>query len=237
MDQTSLFEKLKNPSKSDVFILDIDSTLVTTHQRNQTILDAWVSQHKKEYREDCNQLQNSKCQFGDYGLRNLMTRINYQEITPGARKSLESFWRKNFFSNNFLHADVATRGAVNWVQDLEEKGIEFFYLTARHKSTMWEGTLSSLDEMGFPISPENLFLKEDLSVSDEDYKADTLTQILPRYKDRNLWLLDNEPVVLHKIINRVPEVNLIWFESTHSGKMEPPKGVPKINQFYFDSGN
>ena len=56
---TSLKSLLK-PSSSHFFILDIDSTLVTTHQRNQKILDDWIKKNKTNFPEDCNALMKAE---------------------------------------------------------------------------------------------------------------------------------------------------------------------------------
>ena len=44
-------------------------------------------------------------------------------------------------------------------------------------------------------------------------------------------LIDNEPVVLNRIRKDHPNVQLIFFESTHSGKEEPPADIITINEF------
>lgn len=234
MPQQNSINVLKNPSKQSFFVLDIDSTLVTTHQRNQRILFEWINHHSSEFPDDCTILRQAQTQFGDYGLKSALDRIQFKEQNPGASDSLNEFWRKNFFSNTYLSEDIAVRGAVHWTQNLEELGIEFIYLTARHKPTMWEGTLSSLDQLGFPIDESILFLKEDLSLSDEAYKASLLNEIIASKKGKDIWLIDNEPVVLHEVMKHHPTVNLVWFDSTHSGKMQPPPEALKINHFNFE---
>lgn len=226
-------ESLKNPSKDSFFILDIDSTLVTTHQRNQAILEDWIKKFRSEFPNDCKLLTKAQCQFGDYGLVHALNRIEFAEENAGSRKHLDDFWREHFFSNTYLHSDVPTRGAVHWAQSLEELGVDFVYLTARHKPTMWEGTLTSLDAMGFPVSAETLFLKEDLSLTDEEFKSKTMQSLLDQWKGKKIWFIDNEPVVLNRIQKDHPAIQLVWFESTHSGKMEPPAGVTVIQDFHF----
>lgn len=233
MSNDKSLDPLKKPTASDFFILDIDSTLVTTHQRNQAILEDWVKQHGHQFPQESQLLKLAQCQFGDYGLHDALRRVKFEESILGSRQHLDDFWRQHFFSNNYLHQDVATRGAVHWVQNLEEWGVDFVYLTARHKTQMWEGTLSSLNELGFPINENILFLKEDLNDSDEIYKSKTMHKLISQYTDKKLWLIDNEPLVLHQISEDHPQVNLVWFESTHSGKKQPPTGIARITDFSF----
>ena len=39
---------LQSPEKENLYILDIDSTLLTTHQRNQAILDQFILEQKNK---------------------------------------------------------------------------------------------------------------------------------------------------------------------------------------------
>ncbi len=235
MHNSSKLHNLIKPSRDNFFVLDIDSTLVTTHQRNEAILKDWTTQFKDQFPQDCLTLQQGYCTFGDFGLKQALERVKFTEQNPGSAEHLQNFWREHFFSNGYLHADVATRGAVDWTQNLEELGVEFVYLTARHKEAMWDGTLSSLDKLGFPINEDILFLKETAHENDEIYKTQLMGQILEKWGGKNVWLIDNEPVVLHQIEKDHPNVNLVWFESTHSGKKKPPEKALRINDFHFSS--
>lgn len=224
---------LKNPSSSDFFILDIDSTLVTTYQRNQAIIQKFISLHKAQFPEDCLALKQAKCQLGDYGIETCLKRIQFKATDLRFSEILHSYWRENFFSNNFLHADQPVEGAVKWVQFLKTCDIDFIYLTARHKDTMWDGTLSSLKNLGFPISEKNLFLKEDLADKDEEYKAKVLASVIDKKNGKNVFFIDNEPLVLNAIQDNHPSVRLVWFNSTHAGKSKPPNGITTIKNFIF----
>lgn len=225
---------LENPNRQQVFILDIDSTLVTTYQRNQAILETFVNERAADFPEDCENLKIAQCQLGDYGYYTSLMRINFEPKDPSSLKALDQFWHEKFFSNEYLSSDKPTPGAVEWVQSLRDKNIGFIYLTARHSQSMWSGTLKSLEEMGFPINENILFLKKDLSDSDETYKSKILKSFLKKWRDHEAWLIDNEPVVLNKVAENHPEVKLLWFNSTHSGKMQPPPNALEVNSFLTD---
>ena len=122
---------------------------------------------------------------------------------------------------------------MEWTLHLQSLGIEFVFLTARHFDSMWPGTLSSLQKLKFPIHEKNLFLKKDLSVSDAVYKTKTLSQLLANAPEKKVWFIDNEPVVLNQIQQDHPKVQLVWFDSCHSGKMMPPKNTPSLSSFSF----
>ena len=132
-----------------------------------------------------------------------------------------------------MHSDQPTEGAIAWTNSLLEKEIGFVFLTARHFENMWPGTLSSLKALNFPIHEQNLILKEDLSVDDEIYKTHTLQRLKDENKDKTIWFIDNEPVVLHQIKKDHPEVKLVWFDSCHSGRMQVPPETPTIKSFNF----
>lgn len=233
MSKPSIESLLKDPSKSMLYVLDIDSTLLHTHFRNQAIVDQFVKENEATHPEDCLGLSKLNCQLGDYGYYSALERQGFQSKTPGFLEDFDKYWRKNFFSNDFLHHDSPTPGSVGWVQNLKTFDIDFVYLTARHKPTMWDGTLESMTQMGFPINENNLFLKENLKDSDEDYKVKTLKTIIDQRKENEIVFIDNEPVVLQRVLTEFPKVNLVWFDSTHSGKMEPPEQAFRIDGFKF----
>lgn len=220
------------PTDSDqFFVLDIDSTLVSTHQRNQAILFEFAHTYSKKFPEDSVSLLQAQCRQGDYGYLASLARIGFQPQHPETMTSLRTFWEKKFFSNDYLHHDMPFAGAVEWVHQLKQKGLKYIFLTARHKKTMWEGTLTTMASMGFPISAEILFLKEDLAESDELYKTKLMARLRHSLNHQEIWFLDNEPVVLHSIRKDHPDIRLAWFDSCHSGKMQPPPEAAVIRTF------
>lgn len=233
MTQLPQIATLKDPSKSFFYVLDIDSTLLNTHHRNQAIVKKFSELQKHRHPEDCAGLALLDCQLGDYGYYTALERSGFKAKHPDFLKEFDSYWREQFFSNNFLHHDTPTPGALPWVQNLKTFDIDFVYLTARHKQHMWDGTIESMTNMGFPIKEDVLFLKENLKDSDENYKVSILGELLKDRKQEEIVFIDNEPVVLHRILEEYPKVQLVWFDSTHSGKMEPPEQALRIDSFTF----
>jgi hypothetical protein len=233
MNSSQLSERLKNPKIDDFFVLDIDSTLVTTFQRNQAILDQFIKDYCQTHPSECEKLAQASCQLGDYGINTALNRIGFKSEKAEFDDFLHNYWRERFFTNDYLHSDQPTEGAIAWTNSLLEKEIGFVFLTARHFENMWPGTLSSLKALNFPIHEQNLILKEDLSVDDEIYKTHTLQRLKDENKDKTIWFIDNEPVVLHQIKKDHPEVKLVWFDSCHSGRMQVPPETPTIKSFNF----
>lgn len=222
----------KGTGPKPFFVLDIDSTLVSTHQRNQAILNKFIAQFGETWADDCAQIQRAQCQFGDYGYMTSLQRVGFSPRSDKVLPALRRFWEEKFFSNEYLHHDLPIEGATEWVHLLKKEQHDFVYLTARHKKTMWDGTLKTMASMGFPIDDGILFLKESLEDSDELYKTKTLTQLRERITSPEIWFVDNEPVVLHSILKDHPDVRLVWYESCHSGKMQPPQEAMVIQSFF-----
>ncbi|MCJ8278025.1 MAG: HAD family hydrolase [Bdellovibrionales bacterium] len=226
-----IFENSSETTK--LIILDIDSTLVTTYQRNQAILNLFCKEMREDYPEESQRLSGAQCQLGDYGYFTALERLSVPPQDPVFMAELQNFWRKHFFSNKFLHEDVPAPGAVDFVNRISNEKIPFVYLTGRYKERMWEGTLSSLKHRGFPINEEILILKEDLSLSDGLYKSMAIERLKDKYKDHQLWIIDNEPAILNQTLKDHPDVQLVWFESCHSGREEPPQSVRTIQDFKY----
>ncbi len=236
MEKNHLIEKLKNPNTKSFFVLDIDSTLVSTHQRNQKIILDFCSDKKSLYPEECLQLQKIECRNGDYGFKSALTRLSFQSRTPGFSQILDLYWRERFFSNHYLYLDQPNPGATQWVQNMNKLKIPFIYLTARHHSTMWSGTLETMAQMGFPIDESCLHLKADKNAKDEIYKVETLRKLKNQFDKKEVIFIDNEPVVLCQIktdFSHPTGLHLVWFNSCHSGRMHPPDEALEISHFLF----
>jgi len=130
-------------------ILDIDSTLLTTFQRNQAILEAFCERFKSDYPADIAQLIGVTCQLGDYGLKTGLDRQSVQFSSDQARQKLFEFWRENFFTSSFLHCDQPVPGAIDFAQKVHTLGFSLLYLTARHHEPMAAGTAQSLKAKRF----------------------------------------------------------------------------------------
>ena len=106
------------------------------------------------------------------------------------------------------------------------------YLTARHSQPMLPGTIKSLKALGFPTENIPLVLKKDLEVSDALYKSREVQSRKNSFS--KITFIDNEPVVLNQIKRDHPEVELVWVDSTHSKKENPPEGIPTIKDFLLN---
>lgn len=222
--------KLKDESRLVIF--DLDSTLFNVSHRTQSIIESYAKlpQYKKEFPQQIEQLKNVKVEFRDWGLTEPLRRAGVQN-TPDFFRSLTNYWNEHFFSDNFLHMDVPYEGAAEYVTTLNNDGAHILYLTGRDEPHMKKGTLASLEKWGFPLTDPNqqLIMKPAKgALEDEVYKGmhiQTLKHLAP-----NVWFFENEPVIIRYVMTTSPEVRVVWVDTTHSGRENPPAGLPVVRE-------
>lgn len=226
-----LSELMSSLNTDSLVILDIDSTLLLTHKRNEAILKQYAVEKIKENPEFCAQLSAVDCRRGEYGYTEALKRLSLDKAAPALLADLQAFWRLHFFSNDYLKYDVPHAGAVRFVHQLETDGIPFVYLTGRPRELMSPGTLQYLHHFEFPGQQGILFMKPQPKDIDEDFKSKKIGE-LKKLKSRTI-LIDNEPKILNKIAQDHPEVELVFVDTCHSPNVTPPQNILSIKDFTF----
>lgn len=229
MKHSRIAEYISTWDKKTLIILDIDSTLVLTHPRNQAILRRFAEQHHKDFPEETDKLRQVECKPFEYGYEAALERVELASASRGFSEALAQYWRAHFFTGEYLHLDEVHKGALEFVIYLHRQEIPFIYLTARYKTTMWQGTLETLKAKGFPIDAEQLFLKPQPEDKDELFKSTLIGEIKQQY-NRTI-LIDNEPKVLNRIHQDHPGVDLIFVDTCHSPNVSPPPTPYSIKDF------
>lgn len=218
-------------------VFDLDSTLFDVSPRIQQIL--WDFAHdpkySKLYPETVDILKNIQTQRKDWGIKQAILRAGLGEHSAEFHEDLRLFWKQHFFSNPYLEYDKPYEGAVEFVQELWEKGAEIVYLTGRDTFRMGQGSIRVLKKWQFPVDEERatLVLKPKAGMDDAQFKKDW-------FADRDLdifshvWFFENEPANLWEIQKHLPKVKMIFLDSTHSGKAEPLPDIPKILHFLLE---
>ncbi|MCB9072107.1 MAG: HAD family hydrolase [Bdellovibrionaceae bacterium] len=224
----NLTELVSHLSEKTLFILDIDSSLVLTHPRNETILRLFAQSIKATRPDLSLLLAQAKCHPFEYGYFAALERY-----APGLDESttedIRQYWKTHFFSNQFLHCDLPHEGAIEFVNLLKQKNFPFVYLTGRPSNLMRPGTLQTLQDFGFPVSDEILHMKPSETYVDESFKADILNQLIAGYD--NVIFIDNEPRVLNLVTQLHPQVNLVFVDTCHSPNVTAPASAVKIKNF------
>ncbi len=233
MDNDSLvtvsdFVKSHAPSSRVAVIFDLDSTLFCVSPRTEAILRRLGSEEffKSQFETAAETLRNIRVLPTDWGIKALMQR--HEPSGPiELFHAIRDFWKKHFFSSDYLDQDEIYPLANEYVRHLLDLGAEIFYLTGRPEKAMRDGTLKALEKWNFPLkSQSHLLMKPLEQESDEHYKTVVLKEMAPRFE--HIWFFENEPLIIDEVRAAVPQVRIVYVDTVHSGKAFPPKDLPRI---------
>lgn len=218
-------------------VFDLDSTLFDVSPRIEKILleYAEIPEFQKKFPEQIRHFKNIKTLRSDWGIRQALIRAGLDGHHPDFQQSVRDYWVKTFFSNEYLKYDKPYEGAVEFVQHLVRHGVDIVYLTGRDQHRMGKGSRETLLRWGFPLNDaqQHLVLKPHKDMDDSLFKAEWF-QTWPGNNYSNIWFFENEPINVNLVKKQCPEVEIIFFHSTHSGQAEPPEDIPKIIHFLMD---
>lgn len=228
-----LLKKLLQPSQSIQTVFDLDSTLFCVSFRTQRILREFGEdkEFKKIYSTETEVLRNIEVLPEDWGIRAALTRTK-MKASIDFFEEVRKYWALRFFSNDYLKYDKPYEGAVEYLASLEKMGVPIRYLTGRDRVRMGDGTVESLRQWGFPLADhDHLIMKPTADLKDEEYKTKALRQIVT--PDTSTYFFENEPLIIHHVLEHLPEVNVIFMESVHSGRAEAPTGLPTLKMRFI----
>jgi hypothetical protein len=221
--------------ESHFYVFDIDSTLLDVSPRIQRILDDFLKTPEiiANYPEVLKHTEDIKVESTDWGIRHAFERLSVPNIPTAFIDKAKNYWREYFFANTHLPLDLPYAGAVNFVQNLHQLGHHIFYLTGRDVHRMKTGTIASLIQHGFPVEKERveLVLKPDKSIQDTEFKKKWFEDLIKIHPEAQFLFFENEPLNIAAVRHLEPHLKIVFFESTHSRKMEAPKDLPKIQHF------
>lgn len=218
----SVLEETKNRINRGLpqnIVFDLDSTLFDVTRRSQTILEEFI---ESEHLDDSNplkqQLRLVKMELRDHGLEPAMKRSGIVMVDESLRKKLIEFWRARFFSDKYLELDVPFEGASEYVNRLYDLGAFIYYLTGRDWIRMGEGTPRELLRWNFPLDKERvkLIMKPQKGQEDAEFKLLELQKLEAVH-----WFFENEPKIIHRVEASLPNLRIVFFDSSHSGKAHP----------------
>lgn len=227
---------IKRQGQKSLVVFDLDSTLFDVGPRVERILldFASVPLHQKRFPEQVRLLKNYKTMRSDWAIETGLARIGLDGVHPEFQEAVKEYWKKNFFSNHYLQFDSLYDGALEFVKEVDQAGAEIAYLTGRDVERMGVGSEEILRQWDFPLHEKaQLVLKPHRSMDDAQFKTDWFIEA-DKQGYQKIYFFENEPVNLHLLVQFCPHVEMIFFESTHSGKAEPPTNIPKIMNFLLD---
>jgi len=220
--------------KKTLAVFDLDSTLFDVSPRLERILldFAAIRWNQIRFPEQVALLKDIKTLHTDWGIQNALVRAGLDRHHPEFQAAIHEYWHKNFFSNHYLQFDVPTEGALEYVQALYQAGAEIAYLTGRDVARMGEGSIEVLKQWGFPVeeSRAELVLKPDKKMNDALFKVDWFKAASKKDYEK-IYFFENEPVNLVSMIEDKTAVEMVFLDTTHAGKAEPPQDIPSIMNF------
>lgn len=99
-------------------VFDLDSTLFDVSPRLQKVLDDFAKDplHQNLFPETLPFFRSVKAELTDWGVDHALKRAGLDKPSLQFQKALGQYWRRAFFSNEYLHYDIPFPGAVDFVQ-------------------------------------------------------------------------------------------------------------------------
>lgn len=202
-------------------LFDIDSTLMDTTPRNVAILEAAA---------------RSIPTLGE-----LLPRLDlvtpFWDIQEPLRRSglaesslltqVKAFWRRRFFSDEWLDFDRPYPGVADFLSDLKAEGFALAYLTGRNSGGMELGTRRSFVRHGLPAGPsERFYFKPNFEMGDGEFKAGVRGDVAAL--GTLVVAVDNEPANANLFRTAFPEALVVWLDTVTSP--EPENLLPGIER-------
>ncbi len=227
---------VQNPleRKPALAVFDLDSTLFDVSPRMKQILHDFAADPSfaKSFPQEILLLKKAETLRSDWGIKQAVIRVGLEKASPEFHLALKDYWIQHFFSNPYLHHDIPYEGAAEYVQKLWNMGVEIVYLTGRDVHRMGVGSEEVLLKWKFPLdgNQARLVLKPEKGLDDAKFKSDWFAQI-PRDSYQNIWFFENEPVNVNLVLLEHKHIEVVFFESTHSGKEQAPASLPRVPHF------
>ncbi|MBL7554470.1 MAG: HAD family hydrolase [Bdellovibrionaceae bacterium] len=229
---SEIYNKIKDLSlvqkANPLIIFDLDSTLFDVAPRLEKVLtDIGLEPVIQEkFPNVVPHFKNIKTERRDWGFLEVLHRAGVEHDNLDLFKTVRQLWIEKFFSNEYIHYDVPYQGSVDFVRKVEKLNVPIVYLTGRDVKRMERGSREVLLKWDFPLDDKmtQLVLKPDREMDDALFKRDWIHEYISKNKTP-VFLFENEPVNINLVAKELPEVELVFFDSTHSRKETPPEEV------------
>ncbi len=215
-----------------VCVFDLDSTLICVRGRTQAILRSAPDDPplKQICAGQVDLFKTIEVHPTDYGLKQILIRKGIR-LSSSCFYNLSGYWTHCFFSGDFLKHDELYKGVCSYLSQLKKTNVDIMYLTGRSQKSMGKGTYKQLKGWSLPLKrKEFLMMKQNNFTEDAVYKVNCLEKLSQRYK--RIWFFENEPATMNLISQKLPEVQLVFVNSVHSGRQTLRKKIPSIGMDY-----
>lgn len=201
-----------------VAVLDVDLTLIDNAPRNRAIWGAWLHEQRGRWPGAAAAALAAQTMPIVFGVRDNLATLGVTD--PALVAEGLAFWRRHFFASDGCRFDAALPGAVEAVEALVGAGVAVIYLTARPLA-MAEGTVASLQRLGFPVAQvgAQLVMKDDPREEDGAFKVRALAWF--GGVGRPILVADNEPGHVNAMHAAFPDALAVHVATRHSAGAPP----------------
>lgn len=211
-------ERARSLEGQAVAVFDLDSTLFNTGARSGVILEEFAETYPgfRQYLGGFDPLSMG------WELTDELRALGCDD--EEGLSALQRFWRERFFTDDYVVHDTVYPGALDVVHRAHDAGMLPYYLTGRDVPNMKRGTLTALDQAGFPMPPERarLRMKPNYSESDLIFKARVIEEL--RQLGEVLLVMENEPPNANLFAEHFPEAVVVLHDTVCAPNPPPLHG-------------
>lgn len=236
-----IFNKIKDlaliKKTHPLVVFDLDSTLFDVSPRLEKALIDVASEPfiKENFPNVIPYFKNIKAQRQDWEFVDVLKRAGVDHDHHELFRTVRHFWVQRFFSNEYIHYDVPYEGSVEFVQKINQLKVPIVYLTGRDYLRMEQGSREVLKKWNFPLDDITslLVMKPERSMDDALFKHDWVQKHITTTKT-SLFLFENEPVNINLIAKTFPDVEMVFFDSTHSRKAQTAEEITTLVHYLLE---
>ncbi|MBI4869986.1 MAG: HAD family hydrolase [Candidatus Riflebacteria bacterium] len=224
--------QMRLQGRTPVVIFDLDATLFDAGCRHKAIFSELARTHRHLYPGMARQVAAWRPEDLPYAVEDMFAQLGL--VGPHQHKHAYVFWKKRFFSNEYLRHDRPVCGAVGYVNAVQKAGGLIVYLTGREESQMYPGTVETIRSAGFPLGPGRgeLLMSLKSGVRDDQFKGSEKVQQTINALGTVVASFDNEPGNCNALQKSFPEALTVLLDTNHSPKAPPvDAGIPMIGNF------
>ena len=218
------FENLIAQSKQPIAVFDLDGTLFDVSYRTLEIVRRFIRQEgdhsvAERFARETALVKNLEISQVKYSLEQTLNSLGITRDSENSAHFLhlaETYWFKHFFTDELVLADQIYEGGVQCVKWFFERGVRIVYLSGRDIPNMSKGTITALENFGFPHRGHNIsvILKPAYGQDDLLFKKQAMDTI--RSEGDVITTFDNEPANVKMFLEEFPHAISFHFNSPYA---------------------
>jgi hypothetical protein len=226
-----IIKKVSETKKSGelpIVIFDLDGTLFYTGYRTKQIFLEFA--REKGDSELVKKVESMDVYKMKYRVRESLKEAGIEDSI--LQKEILDAWRLKFFKSDYLKYDKPIPGSVEFVNELSDSCVLIIYLTGRDAPGTLIGTVSSLQNSGFPMGTirTELIMKKEPYAKSTPFKKKSLLYI--EKLGTVVAAFENEPANINLFYETFPDAISVFLETSHKPNAPPVKeAIHRIDNY------